>query len=136
MLNTLTTDDRIVNSQLHTARVKRWADTYITKEHSKFSTWRNMPSPVTMPITTNNMQYQLVCVFTSSGACTDSTCQKCKNSYYHIFKFLLCVFISIFKSHCWERTWAIKLPVLSHFWKLQKDDWDWDLSKTIWLNIR
>lgn len=83
---------------------------YTTTEHTKCSTWRNMPSPVTTPITTNKMQYQLVCVSTSSGSCTDNTCQKCKNSYYHIFKFLLCVSISVFNSHCWEGTWAIKLP--------------------------
>jgi len=83
---------------------------YTTKEHSKCSTWRNIPSPVTMPITTNNMQYQLVCLCTSSGSWTDSICQKCKNSYYHILKFLLCTSISVFNSHCWEGTWTFKLP--------------------------
>ena len=105
-------------------------------EHSKCSTWRNIPSPVTMPITTNNMQYHLVRLCTSSGSITESTCQKCKNIYYHTFKFLLCVSILVFNSHCQEGTWAIKLPKsVKPLLEIPKDDLDWDLSATFWLNV-
>lgn len=126
-INTLQTDDR-----LSIPKYTQGART----EHSKCSTWRNIPSPVTMPYTTNNMQYQLVSLCTSSGSCTDSTCQKRKNSYYHIFKFLLCVSILVFNSHCWEGTWAIKLPKsVKSLLEIPKDDLDWDLLVTFWSNV-
>jgi hypothetical protein len=138
LLNTLKTDDRIDSQFWTSQRKEEMMIRYTTIEHSIFSTWRNIPSPVTMPITTNSMQYQLVCLCTSSGCCTDNTCSKCKNSYYHIFIFLLCASTLILNCHCWEGTWNIKLPnSIKSLLKLSKNDWDWDLSTTFdWTYIK